>query len=109
MSQVNWTQLTEAMVLIRSLALSGSSQELEVGHPPPCLATPWGSASQRGKKPLHPVQYPQGCCGMHSTSPWLFSGGKETQHEMWQVQTCPFGLAGAEPGARVTPALDLPS
>lgn len=104
MSQVNWTQLTKAVVLIRSLAFSGSSQALEVGHPLPCLAAPQGSASPGEKVPLFPMQHLHGPCGLLSpccTSPQLCSGGEETQHEMWEVQTCPFGLASADTGACV--------
>lgn len=111
MSQVNWTQLTKAVVLIRSLAFRGSSWAPEVGRPLPCCATPQGSASQGEKVPLFPTQHLHGLCGILSsccTSPQLCSGGEETQHEMWKVQTCPFGLTSADTGACVTSALDLP-
>lgn len=95
MSQVNWTQLTEAVVLIRSSAFRGSSWVPEVGHPPPCLAAPRGSVSQWGKVPFRPVQHPQGLRGILSSlccaSPRLCSWGEETQHEPWKVKTTPLG------------------
>lgn len=66
MSQVNWTQLTKAMVLIRSLAFSGSSWALEVGRPRPHLATSQVSASQGEKVPLFPMQHLHGPWGILS-------------------------------------------
>lgn len=105
MSQVNWTQLTKAVVLIRSLAFSGSSWAPEVGHPLPRLAIPQGSASQGEKVPLFPMQHLHGPCGILSccTSLQLCSG-----HKMWKVQTCPFGLTNTDTGTCVMSALDLP-
>lgn len=76
MSQVNWTQLTEAVVLIRSSAFSGSSWVLEVGHPPPCLAAPGGSASQGGKVPFRPVQRLWGPFPPHAVHPLGFALGE---------------------------------
>lgn len=111
MSQVNWTQLTEAMVLIRSSAFSGSSWAPEEGHLLLCLATPWNSASQQDKVPLCPMQHLQGqgiILSLCNTSRCLSSGAEEAQHKMWEVQTCPFGLAGAELSACATSVPGLP-
>lgn len=95
MSQVNWTQLTKAVVLIRSLAFSGSSWALEVGHPLPCLATPQGSASQGEKVPLFPMQHLDGPCGILSSAahPLSFAlGDRKPSMKCVKCKPAPLGL-----------------
>lgn len=95
MSQVNWTQLTKAVVLIRSLAFSGSSWALEVGHLCHILPPPQGSGSQGEKVPLFPMQHLDELCGTLSCAahPLGFAlGQREPSTKCRNCKPVPLGL-----------------
>jgi len=96
MSQVNWTQLNEAVVFIRVLAFSGSSRVPEVGHPPTLPHHPVGLCGSARESAIlshaastGTARHPLLLVAVHPLG--FSSGAEETQHEPWKVQAHPFG------------------